>query len=191
MPNAACFPDLPKTLTLVAAASTIVAAACAGPDRLLDPMVSEGGTYFASLGGNPSTSGGTASGGTASGGTSASTDYDIKGGANVSHQGHYTGTACIAACHAHGLNVGGTAYLADGTTTVANAQLRIVANSISYSTYSGSQGNFFTTIPSRVDWATAQISIRNANGTLTMPTNSNASGNCNSCHDSSNRIVVP
>jgi hypothetical protein len=191
MPKAAYTLDLRKTSSLVATVSTIVASACAGPDRLLDPLVSEGGTYFASLGGNPSTGGGTASGGTTSGSTSASTDYDVNGGSKVAYQGHYTGMACFQTCHSHTMTVGGTAYQADGTTTAANAQVRILANNTVTSTYSGSQGNFYLTIPGTVDWAATQISIRNANGTLTMPARSNTSGNCNSCHDGTNRIVVP
>ncbi len=210
-----------KTLvSQVAAVATLCSSACSGPDKFTEPLVSEGGTYFDSLGGLPSTTndlqggttgvgggasalGGTASGGAASGGAATggnvtatfdwnSSNYDSNGGANVAYQtGHFAGLACLATCHAHSMTFGGTAYQANGTSAAANAEIGLLVNGNLTTTYAGSAGNFFATVAGTVDWATAQIAIRSSSGTSVMPVNANATGNCNDCHGSTNRIVVP
>jgi hypothetical protein len=135
----------------------------------------------ANFGGSPTTTTSTFDWGNSS--------YDTNGGANVSYQGHYTGTACLMSCHAHTMSVGGTVYQSNGTTTAANVQLGIRIDGNLTTTYSGTQGNFFTS--ASANWATAQIAVRNAQGTQIMPANPSANGNCNSCHGSANRITVP
>jgi hypothetical protein len=93
------------------------------------------------------------------------------------------------ACHRHKLTFGGSVYQSNGTTTVGNAQIGIRMGGTLVTTYSGSKGNFYSNASGT--WATAQIAIRTATGTAVMPTNASASGDCNTCHNASNRIVTP
>jgi hypothetical protein len=143
-------------------------------------------------GGRPGTGGAPGTGGsTDSAFDWGSTAYNASGGSGVKYQGHYTGQLCInPACHRHNIGYGGTVYLANGTSTAGNIQIGIRSGNSLTTTYSGTQGNFYGSI-SGVTWSTAQIAIRNASGTAVMPTNASASGECNSCHGASNRIVVP
>jgi predicted heme/steroid binding protein len=101
--------------------------------------------------------------------------------------------ACLASCHTHTFTAGGTIYQANGTTAASNVEIGIIVNGTLYTTYSGSGGNFYLTIPGTVNWSTAQIAIRTSTGTAVHPATSGLNGNCNSsnCHGSSNRIVVP
>jgi len=132
-----------------------------------------------------------AGGGTGSPFDWGTTTYNASGGASVAYQGHFTGQSCLSAtCHKHNITYGGTIYQSNGSSTAGNVQIGIRAGSNLVTTYSGSQGNFYGNI-SGASWATAQIAIRNASGTAVMPTNASASGECNSCHGSSNRLVVP
>jgi len=78
----------------------------------------------------------------------------------------------------------------NGTSTAGNVQIGIRMGTKLTTAYSGSQGNFYGSI-SGASWTGATIAIRNATGTAVMPANSSVSGNCNNCHSSSNRIVVP
>ena len=73
---------------------------------------------------------------------------------------------------------------------VGNVQIGIRMGGTLYTTYSGNRGNFFAN-NSGTSWSTAQIAIRTAAGTMVMPTNPSASGDCNTCHGSTNRIVTP
>lgn len=206
-------PHLNRTLgpkffvSFVVATATLSASACSGPDHITEPLVAEGGAYFASLGGAvngaTATTGGTQGssgvneqGGDRGGASTANFSwgdgsYDSNGGANVAYQGHFTGTACFAACHAHGMTFAGTVYAADGTSPASNAQLGIVIDGRLVSTYSGSQGNFYGSLSGTIDWAKAQIAVRTSGGTKVMATNVDANGNCNGCHGGGARIVVP
>lgn len=150
-------------------------------------------------GGSKSTGGLPGTGGASAAAGSSSTDfdwgtntYDPAGGQAIGHQGHNTGQGCLASCHSHRFTVGGTVYQSNGTTTAANVEIGVLIGGTLYTGYSGSQGNFyFSGVPSSANWASAQIAIRTATGTAVHPTTSGLSGNCNSCHGSSNRIVVP
>jgi hypothetical protein len=176
--------------------------ACPGPDRMTEPVVSEGGSYFASLrdgGTNGGTCGKPASTNDASSndcGNDAGFDwgpskYDATGGLTVSHQDRFNGEPCFASCHEHGISLGGTVYQANGADTASNAEIGVWLGGALFNSYSGSGGNFFTNSLGNLDWANAVIAVRNANGTTYMPANPNANGNCNTCHDSAHRIVVP
>lgn len=216
-----CTSNLAKSLSRSLAWVTLVASGCAGPDHLLDPVLSQGGSYFASLGGwidpplstrdgqgsggRASAGGSTARGGSTSGGNATTTagldapdfdwsdtSYDAKGGDGIGYQqGHYPGLPCFSTCHDHAITLGGTAYQANGTTAASNVQIGILVGGKLSQTYSGTAGNFYLTIDGDIDWATAQIAVRTDRGSRAMPLNSQASGNCNGCHKSSNRIVTP
>lgn len=79
-----------------------------------------------------------------------------------------------------------------GTSTAGNVQIGIRMGGTLTTAYSGTQGNFHGNI-SGSGWSTAQIAVPTSGGggTAVMPVNASASGECNSCHGSSNRIVVP
>jgi hypothetical protein len=178
-------------------------AASTGGAKSAGGTASTGGTKSVgttNTGGKTSTGGATSTGGTtAAGGGGAVFNwgivtYSVTGGSGIGHQGHDTGQACLASCHNHAFQTGGTIYQANGTTTAANVQVGIIMmNGTLMTTYSGSQGNFYLSLSGTQDWSTAQVAIRTATGTSVHPTVAAMSGNCNSagCHDSSNRIVVP
>lgn len=190
------------------AAVTCAGVNCAGPDHILEPVIAEGGAFFASMGGQTATIGGKNSTSAAGGSTTststrtlsdvlefswADTAYESAGGADVAYQeGHFPGTSCVASCHNHVFTFAGTAYLADGRSAAANAQIGLEINGELYTTYAGSAGNFYLSVPSEVDWASARMAIRTKQGTYSMPVNASASGNCNKCHkDSTTRILSP
>jgi hypothetical protein len=158
--------------------------------------IGTGGSTGAGTGGAAGGTSGGGTGGAAGGSTGATFDwgttaYSASGGSSVRYQGHYTGQGCLAtACHNHTISYGGTVYLANGTATAGNVQIGIRIGNTLTTTYSGTQGNFYGNL-SGATWASATIAIRNATGTAIMPANASASGNCNSCHSSANRIVVP
>ena len=197
-------------MNLAGALVALLVSACSGPDRLMDPVVSEGGTYFTAPGGaSELSSGGAGNSGGANGGTASAQDasvdagsddagfdwgptrYDTTGGSNVTYQDHFNGQPCFDACHDHRIAIGGTVYQTNGTDTASNAEVGVWIGGALFTSYAGSNGNFFTNFFGTVDWSQAAIAVRNANGTRTMPANPNASGDCNHCHDSTRRIVAP
>src|SRR5512133_1935615 len=190
-----------------AALAIICAWACAGPDHILEPVIAQGGSFFASASGQVNGTGGrTSSTGTLGGASSTSTrtlsdalnfawadSYNSNGGADVAYQeNHFPGTSCVASCHAHVFTFAGTAYLSGGRSAAANAQIGLEVNGELYTTYAGTAGNFFLTVPGEVDWSIAQMAVRTEQGTYSMPLNASANGNCNKCHkDASTRILAP
>jgi len=196
--------DLATRHAMGIALATIVLSftACPGPDRLTDPMVSEGGTYFATLGASGNS--GAQTGGTGSitcvsvdassddaGFDWGATAYDQTGGSSVTHQDHFNGNACFASCHAHDMTIGGTVYQANCTSPASGVQIGVLSAGTLFATYAGTKGNFFTTLPGNVDWTNADIAVRSARGTRSMSANPNATGDCNKCHDRNHRIVAP
>ena len=178
-----------KVIVLLALALS----ACPGPDRMTEPVVSEGGTYFSALH-DSGTTGGT--GGKPASSNDAGFDwgpsnYDATGGLTVSYQDHFNGEPCFVTCHDHGISLGGTVYLANSPDTASNAEIGVWLGGVLLNSYSGSGGNFFTNSLGNLNWANAVIAVRSANGTTYMPANPNANGDCNTCHDSTHRIVVP
>jgi cytochrome c553 len=141
------------------------------------------------------------SGGTQAGTTAATpfdwgaTVFDASAGNAILYQDHMNGMGCInAACHGattFAANASGTVYQADGTTYASNVQIGVFIDGALGTTYAGTMGNFYVTLPSATNWATAQIALRTATGSVAMPVNTAATGNCNSCHDATNRIVTP
>ena len=204
-------PAARSAMVLAAALGALMFSACPGPDRLTDPVVSEGGTYFTSPGGasDLSSTGGTGNTGGSNGGTASThdasvdassddagfdwgpTQYDTTGGSSVTYQDHFNGEPCFDACHEHRITIGGTVYQANGTDTASGAELGVWIGGTLFTSYAGSNGNFFTNFLGTVDWTKAAIAVRNANGTRKMPVNPNASGDCNHCHGSTRRIVTP
>ncbi len=186
--------------------STSAGATATGGSRAAGGSSQTGGKSstggLSASGGSRLTGGATATGGNlATGGTSAAgggsgfnwgtSTYNPTGGSAVNHQGHNTGAACLASCHSHNFQAGGTIYQTNGTSTAGNVQIGIIMNGTLFTGYSGTQGNFFFAVSGTLNWATAQVAIRTATGTAIHPATTGLSGNCNSCHNSTNRIVVP
>jgi hypothetical protein len=73
-----------NAVNLATALVALLFSACPGPDRLTDPVVSEGGTYFTSPGGASELSniGGTGNAGAANGGTASTHDASVDAGSN-------------------------------------------------------------------------------------------------------------
>lgn len=160
--------------------------------------IAAGGTTGA--GGTTARTGGTTAaggaGGSASTGTGASNWWPTAYDANVSPNGkHNVGKACLS-CHKTGGQgpawlFGGTIYDQAGSTGVGHVQVGIKDGTKFFSAYSASNGNIWVPLGSNsVNWATAEIRIRTATGESTM-TKVATSGDCNSCHDSTNRITTP
>jgi hypothetical protein len=195
-----------NAMGLALAVLAISFSGCPGPDRLTDPVVAEGGTYYAALGGTAglaglsgSNNGGTAmtadasagAGGNATGFDWGPTNFDPDGGLNVTDPAALDGGSCFPACLNNGIAVGGTVYQANGTDPAPNVQIGIWLNGTLFTSYSGSDGNFFMNFLGAVDWSNAVVAVRDANSTKKMPANPNVSGNCSHCHNSTQRIVVP
>ncbi len=78
---------------------------------------------------------------------------------------------------------GGTIYLSNTTSPAPNVQVGINDGTTLYTTYTASNGNFWLAGAGSLNWAKAQVRIRDANGELTMSGATPAS-TCNVCHNS-------
>lgn len=125
--------------------------------------------------------------------------YDPNGNPPVPSGEHNAGANCMSsACHAssqasRAFAFGGTVYAKGTTTALAHTQIAIVSDGKTYSTYSGTNGNFWLPLASapNLNWTTAKIYLRNATGEIAKPTSATVNAGCNSCHGSSQRIVGP
>lgn len=114
------------------------------------------------------------------------------------HQVHYAGEACLrSGCHdasARTLVFAGTAFKADSEIPAANAQIGVKGtDGVLHAGYSGVTGNFWVLGNAAIDWASAQICIRTANGELLKDASLPRGANCNDtgCHTADLRIPVP
>ena len=110
---------------------------------------------------------------------------------------HNAGAGCMSSS-CHGTKVpflfGGTVYKADGTTGAPNVQVGISDGTLTVTAYSASNGNIW--LPSsagQLNFATAQIAIRNANGERVKPATAGRGAACNGggCHGSAMRLLEP
>ncbi len=156
---------------------------------------------YKAAGGAPATGGNRSTGGaSATGGVSfwTTVTYSTSGSPNPPDGHHNPGQNCVQ-CHVSGSATAatvflfaGTVYKADGTTPAPNAQVGVSDGTNLYTTYSATNGNFWVPGPGTVNWATAQVRIRNGNGELTMVGATPAS-TCNVCHNATvyPRITAP
>ena len=154
----------------------------------------------AGAGGEDAGTGGTqqdsGTGGAATGGTAGSAGgdgfwthpYDPVGAPPVA-SGHHNASQDCLGCHdgtgtATQFLFGGTIYDALGTAPVEHAEIGIKDPGGFYSSYSGTNGNFWgVAAGTTIDWSQAEIRTRDAYGELTMPVTPQAG--CNSCHKGS------
>ena len=117
---------------------------------------------------------------------------------NPSSGNHNQGQNCIQ-CHVSGSSTGaptwlfgGTVYKTDGTTPAPNVQLGINDGTNLYTTYSATNGNIWLPASGTVNWAKAQVRIRDSNGESTMA-GATPAATCNLCHSSTTypRITAP
>jgi len=96
-------------------------------------------------------------------------------------------------CHSGGGEkwlFGGTVFQTDGTTPAPHVQVGVKDSGGLYTTYSGSNGNFWVRDTGQnVDWANADVRIRNANGEAKMQSAPSAA--CNTCHSGGMVIKEP
>ena len=116
---------------------------------------------------------------------------------NPSNGNHNPGQNCIQ-CHTSGNGeapiwlFGGTVYQANGTTPAAHVQVGVNDGTNLYTAYSATNGNFWFGGTGNINWANAQVRLRNANGELAMAGATPAS-TCNLCHNGTTypRITAP
>ncbi|MBI4953320.1 MAG: hypothetical protein HY908_14910 [Myxococcales bacterium] len=154
-----------------------------------------------------SNTGGGGSGGTGQGGGGAAgfwdgaAAYDPAGLPNPADGNHQDGNNCMN-CHTGGGAApqwifGGTVYEAGGTVGAANVQVGLLAaapgGAVLYTTYSATNGNFWIDAAAAgnptIDWATAEVGMRNANGEVLMA--GVPAATCNGCHTGGNVLIEP
>ena len=160
--------------------------------------VATGGARVSS-GGTVAT-GGAATGGAATGGSSFWTTVVYSpSGAPSPADGHHNPSQNCAQCHVSGSAsgapiwmFGGTVYQANATTPAPNVQVGISDGTSLYTAYSAANGNFWLAGSGTINWAKAQVRVRNANGESTM-VGATPSAGCNLCHNSTTypRITAP
>ena len=164
-----------------------------------------GGTSATARGGASAKGGTTSSGGTtgtggSSGGSSAgfwkAVTYSATGLPDVPSGNHNAGQNCLN-CHTGTTGAphwyfAGTVYKADGKTPAPNVQIGVNDGTNLYTAYSATNGNFYLRTAATINWASAQVHIRNSNGELTMSGAVPAAA-CNSCHTGTTnpRITAP
>ena len=141
-------------------------------------------------GGGTGGTGGSATGGTGGGSSFWDGAYDPNGAPNPADGKHNAGKDCLQ-CHSAGNNAwlfGGTVYQSGGG-GAAHVQVGVKDANGLYTTYSGTNGNFWYPKGSAtVDWTNAEVRLRNANGELVM---SSPAAGCNSCHTGAMQLVAP
>jgi len=155
-----------------------------------------GGTTSSGAGTGGATSSGGGTGGTTSsgGGTPPywEEDYVPDQLPDPSTGNHNAGLDCMT-CHNAGTHVrlfAGTIYQSDGTTPAPSVEIGVRDGDTLRTTYSATNGNFwFTDDGGTINWSTALIQARNANGAVAMFTPGGAG--CNLCHTSSLPITEP
>jgi hypothetical protein len=142
--------------------------------------------------------GGAATGGAATGGSSfwKTVTYNSTGLPNPSNGNHNAGMNCRQ-CHDGSTDApvwlfGGTVYQANGTTPAPNVQVGVNDGTNLYTAYSATNGNFWVAGSGNLNWATAQVRVRNAKGELSM-SGATPAATCNLCHNSTTdpRITAP
>jgi hypothetical protein len=162
--------------------------------------VATGGARVSS-GGTIATGGRAATGGQAATGGSSfwTTVVYSPSGAPSPADGHHNPSQNCAQCHVSGSTsgapvwmFGGTVYQANATTPAPNVQVGINDGTGLYTTYTAANGNFWFAGSATINWAKAQVRIRNANGESTM-VGATPSASCNLCHNSTTypRITAP
>jgi len=76
-----------------------------------------------------------------------------------------------------------------GGGAASHVEIGVLSNGVLYSAYSATNGNFWVVGSTDIDWATAEVRMRDSNGETSMQ--SQASSNCNSCHVSGAALIAP
>jgi hypothetical protein len=187
----------------VAAGALLAAAGCGSSSSDSSGTDATGGDT--GTGGSPATGGDTAAAGspatggdTAAGGAAGSpaaywdTAYVPAQLPTPADGNHNADVGCMG-CHATNDAVwlfAGTVHQQDGTTGAASVEVGVRDGANLYTAYSATNGNFwFPDNGGTIDWAAADVRMRNANGEAHMT--STASASCNQCHTGGMALVEP
>jgi hypothetical protein len=105
--------------------------------------------------------------------------------------------ACLAGCHEPGgsstlrLAWGGVVYAADGKTRAAHVQVGVVSGGHKSFVYSRGDGLYWSDDTAAVDWPTADIRIRSANGERPKANSDERDADCDHCHEESGGSALP
>lgn len=105
--------------------------------------------------------------------------------------------ACLAGCHEPGgtsaltLAWGGVVYQPGGKKRAANVQVGVVSGGYKSFVYSRSDGLYWSEDRSSLDWVTADIRIRNANGEKPKLSSDDRNADCDTCHEESGGSAMP
>ncbi len=182
---------------LMLVGACMLVAACSGSSDTTSGSATGGAAGSATGGAGGSATGG--AGGSATGGAGGSTadtfwpdSYDATALSNPASGNHNAGKDC-GNCHTGGgapaWSYAGTVYQTGGMMAAPHVEVGVRYNGTTYTTYSGTNGNFFYTPGVNIDFTQAEVRIRNGNGEATMP--GSAGQWCNSCHSSGSRIIEP
>ncbi len=200
-------PPLKQSLTLAAGALSLAIlplAACkddGGNETTTTSSTStssggSGGTTSSGGGSGGTTSSGGGHGGTASGGGPPPPFWDadfVPDQLPTPDTGNHNPGADCMTCHNTGDYLrlfAGTIYQADGTTPAPSVEIGVRDGDTLRTTYSATNGNFwFSDDGGTIDWMTAIVQARNANGDVLMYSPGEAG--CNSCHTVELPITEP
>lgn len=104
-------------------------------------------------------------------------------------------TACMPCHGTNGVAVlklafGGIVYRADGVTPAANVEIGVKDGVNQYFVYSAASGLYWATGPDTVNWAAADIRMRNATGEVPKLSTSERGADCDSCHVGAELLTI-
>ncbi len=105
--------------------------------------------------------------------------------------------ACMQpACHGANalmtkLAFGGTVYRSDGVTPAPNVEIGVKDGANSYFVYSAANGMYWAVGADNVNWAAADIRMRNASGEIPKLAATERGADCDSCHLGAELLIVP
>ncbi|MBN2196073.1 MAG: hypothetical protein JW751_24870 [Polyangiaceae bacterium] len=164
---------------------------------LLLPTACGGGDDSTETGtGGSGGSGGTPGTGGATGGAAADywpAAYDPAGAPTPADGGYHVavpnaGQACMASCHdatgvaATKLVFGGTVFRSDGVAPAPNVEVGVKDGTNQYYVYTAANGMYWAMGTTAVNWAAADIRIRNATGELVKLATDARDADCDRCH---------
>jgi hypothetical protein len=163
-------------------------------------LIGSGGTLATTSNGGSVSIGGSASSIPVGGSSSFlwPTQYDANGSSPLASGKHNPGMDCMtSSCHgptqgSRAFAFGGTVYTAAGV-VAPHVQIAIVTAQNVFTTYSGTNGNFWLPLSDAVniEWAKATVYLRNGAGEISKPSTATVNSNCNGCHGSSKRMIGP
>ena len=154
-------------------------------------------------GSSSSTGGGTAKSSSTGGATSSywPSAYSSTGTASTPyHMTTPAGSVPCMTCHGPSspsslstikIVFGGQIFKSDGTTPAGNVQIGVSDGTKKYFVYSAPNGYYWQLGTDTVDWASADIRTRSANGENIKKATDDRNADCDSCHSASSTTATP